>query len=81
MVTDRGYKSEIMRPETQKVNLIGRKNRLKKRPKHQEDSITLVLTFHAVLNIVFNVLKGASACTKVTCAKSGVTQTSTYSFP
>ena len=58
-LTDRGYKSEIIRPEIQKVNLIDRNNLLKKRPKHQEDSITLVLTFHPALNIVFNVLKRA----------------------
>ena len=56
-LTDRGCKSEIIRPEIQKVNLIDRNNLLKKRPKHQEDSITLVLTFHPVLNIVFDVLK------------------------
>ena len=58
-LTDRGYKSEIIRPELQKVNSIDRKNLLKKRPKHQEDSTTLVLTFHPALNIVFNVLKRA----------------------
>ena len=56
---DRGYKSEIIRPEIQKVNLINRNNLLKKRPKHQEDSITLVLTFHPALNTVFDVLKRA----------------------
>ena len=39
-LTDRGSKPEIIRPEIQKVNLINRNN-LKKRPKHQEDSITL----------------------------------------
>ena len=58
-LTDRGYKSEIIRPEIQKVNLIDRTNLLKKRPKHQEDSITLVLTFHPALNTVFDVLKKA----------------------
>ena len=56
---DRGYKSKFIRPEIQKVNLIDRNNLLKKRPKHQEDSITLVLTFHPALNIVFDVLKRA----------------------
>ena len=58
-LTGRGYKSEIIRPEIQKVNLINRNNLLKKRPKHQEDSITLVLTFQPALNIVFDVLKRA----------------------
>ena len=56
---DRGYKSKFMRPEIQKVNLIDRKNLLKKRPKYQEDSITLALTFHPALSIVFDVLKRA----------------------
>ena len=55
--TDKGYKSEIIRPEIQKVNLIDRNNLLKKCLKHQEDSITLVLTFHPALNIAFDVLK------------------------
>ena len=54
---DRGYKAEIIPPEIQKVNLIDRNNLLKKRPKHQEDSITIVLTFHPALKIAFNVLK------------------------
>ena len=49
--TDRGYKSEIIWPVIQKANLIDRNNLLKKRPKHQEDSITLILTFHPALNI------------------------------
>ena len=57
-LTDRGYKSEINRPEIQKLNSIDRNNLLKKHPKHQ-DSITLVLTFHPALNIVFDVLKRA----------------------
>ena len=57
-LTDRGCKPEIIRPEIQKVNLINRNNLLKKRPK-QKDSITLVLTFHPALNIVFGVLKRA----------------------
>ena len=59
LLTDRRYKSEIIRQEIQKVNLIGRNNLLKKRPKHQGDSITLVLTFHLALNVVFDVLKRA----------------------
>ena len=58
-LTDRGYKSEIIRPTIKKVNLIHRNNLLKKRPKYQEDSITLVLTFHPVLHIVSDVLKRA----------------------
>ena len=58
-MTDRGYKSEVIKPEIQKANLIERNNLLKKRPKHQQDSITLVLTFHPALNVVFNVLKRA----------------------
>ena len=33
-LTDRRYKSEIIQPEIQKVNLIDRNNLLKKRPKH-----------------------------------------------
>ena len=58
-LTNRRYESEIIRPEIQKVNLIDRNNLLKERPKCQEDSITLVLTFHIALHIVFDVLKRA----------------------
>ena len=53
-LTDRRYKSEIIRREIQKVNLIDRSNLLKKCPKHK-DSITIVLTFHPALNIAFDV--------------------------
>ena len=56
-LTDRGYKSETMTPEIQKVNSIDRNSLLKKRPKHQKDSVTFVLTFHPALNIVFDILK------------------------
>ena len=55
----RDYGAEKVRPEIQKINLIDRANLLIKKPKHQENSITLVLTFHQPLNIVFNVLKSA----------------------
>ena len=58
-LTVRGYKSEIIRPAIKKVNFIDRNSLLKKRSKHQEDSITLVLTFHPTLHIVFDVLKRA----------------------
>ena len=53
-LTDRGYKSEIIRREIQKVNLIDRSNLLKKCPKHK-DIITIVLTFHPALSIAFDV--------------------------
>ena len=58
-LVNRGYRAEKVRPEIQKINLINRANLLIKKPKHQENSITLVLTFHPALNIVFNVLKSA----------------------
>ena len=51
-LVNRSYRAEI-----QKINLIDRANLLIKKSKHQENSITLVLTFHPALNIVFNVLK------------------------
>ena len=54
-----GYRAEKVRLEIQKINLIDQANLLIKTPKHQENSITLVLTFHPALNIVFNVLKSA----------------------
>ena len=58
-LTDSGRKSEIIRSKTQKVNLIYGRNLLIRQPKNQEDSITLVLTFHSALHTVFGVLKRA----------------------
>ena len=58
-LVNRGYKPEKVRLEIQKINLIDQANLLIKKPKHQENSITLVFTFHPALNIVFNVLKSA----------------------
>ena len=58
-LVNRGYRAEKVRPEIQKINLINRANLLIKKTKHEENSITLVLTFHPALNIVFNVLKSA----------------------
>ena len=58
-LVSRGYRAEKVRPEILKINLIDRANLLIKNPKHQENSITLVLTFHPALNIVFNVSKSA----------------------
>ena len=58
-MVNRGYRAKQVRREIQKINLIDRANLLLKKPKHQENSITLVLTFHPALNIVFNVLKSA----------------------
>ena len=68
-LTDRRQKSEIIRPEIQKVNLIDRRNLFKKRPRHQ-DSITLVLIFHTALHSFWCIKEGASACTKDTYAKA-----------
>ena len=56
-LVNRGYRAEKVRPEIQKINSIDRANLLIKKTKHHENSITLVLTFHPALNIVFNVSK------------------------
>ena len=49
---DRGYTAEVARPEIQKVNSINRNVMLEKTPKHEEDSVTLILT-------LFDILKSA----------------------
>ena len=51
-LTDSGYKSEFIRPEIQKVNFIDRNRLLNKHPKHHDDSITLLLTFHPALHTI-----------------------------
>ena len=56
---DRGYITEVVRLEIQKVNSIDRNVLLEKRPKHQEDSVTLILTFHSALHVIFDILKSA----------------------
>ena len=43
----------------QRVNSIDRQILLEKRPIIQEDSVTLVLTFHPALYIIFDILKSA----------------------
>ena len=58
-LVNRGYRAKKVRSEIKKINSIDRANLLIKKPRHQENSITLVLTFHPALNIVFNVLKAA----------------------
>ena len=58
-LVSRSYRAVKVRPEILKINLIDRANLLIKKPKHQENSITLVLTFHPALNIEVNVLKPA----------------------
>ena len=59
-LADRGYKSEIIWPKVQKVNVIDRNTLLKKCLKYQEDSITLVINIHATLHIAFDVLNRAN---------------------
>ena len=54
-----GYRAEVIRPEIQKVNSTDRNVLLEKRPKHQEDSVTLILTFYPALHVIFDILKSA----------------------
>ena len=57
LLTDKSCNPEIIRPEIQKVIFIDRNSLLKKPPKHQEDSFTLVLAFHPAIHIAFDLLK------------------------
>ena len=56
---NRGYIAESVRREIERVNSIDRQVLLEKRPKIQEDSVTLSLTFHPALYITFDILKFA----------------------
>ena len=72
-LTDSGSKSEIIRSKTQKVNLIYSRNILIRQPKNQENSITLVLTFHFSLSTSYCfwcIKEGALAYTKVNYVKT-----------
>ena len=41
------------------MNSIARNVLIEKRPKHQEDSVTLILTCHTALHVIFDILKSA----------------------
>ena len=56
---DAGYRAEVVRPEIWKVNSIDRNVLLEKRQKHQEDNVTLILTFHPALHVIFSIWKSA----------------------
>ena len=58
-LVNRGYRAESVRTEMQRVNSIDRQILLEKRPIIQEDCVTLVLTFHPALYIIFDILKSA----------------------
>ena len=59
LVNNGGYRAESVIREIQRVNSIGRQVLLEKRPKIQEDSVTLVLNFHPALYIIIDILKSA----------------------
>ena len=56
---ERGYRSERVRPEIQRVNNVERNSLLIKKPKRIDDNLTLVLTFHPALCKVFEIIKTA----------------------
>ena len=58
-LTDRGYRAEVVRPEIRKVNSIDCNVLLEKGPENQEDSVTLILTFHPALHAIFDILEFA----------------------
>ena len=60
-----------------KVNSIDHNVLLEKRPKHQEDSVTLILTFHPVLHVIFDILKSAHRHTEKSFITIGTTKTTT----
>ena len=56
----RGYKKEMVYSETQKIHSMNRENLLKKLEKQDNnDSLTLVLTYHPALNKAREILKKA----------------------
>ena len=55
----RGYKSENVRPEIERVYDRSREDLLRKREKVQDDLVTLVLTYHPALKVVHDILRKA----------------------
>ena len=56
-LVNRGYRAESARKEMQRVNSINLEILLQKCLKIKEDSVTLVLIFHAALCFIFEILK------------------------
>ena len=54
-LVNRGSRTESVRRVIQIVNSIDRQKLLEKRSKIQEDSVTLVLTLHPALYIIFDI--------------------------
>ena len=55
----RGYESENVRPEIERVYDRSREDLLRKREKVQDDLVTLVLTYHPALKVVRDILRKA----------------------
>ena len=58
-LVNRGYRAESVRKEIQRVNSINLEILLQECLKIKENSVTLVLIFHAALYIIFEILKSA----------------------
>ena len=57
--TNRGYDSEKVRPEIERVKTLNRTDLLSRHEKEIDNRTTLVLTFHPALNKVYKILKRA----------------------
>ena len=57
--TNRGYNSEKVKPEIERVNTMNRADLLSKRKKEIDNRITLVLTYHPALTKVYEILQKA----------------------
>ena len=57
--TNRGYNSEKVKPEIERVKNINRADLLRKRIKEIDNRITLVLTYHTALTKVYEILQKA----------------------
>ena len=56
---NRGYNEDHVDSEIERVKLVDRTILFQKQDKKVDDSITLVLTYHPVLNQVYEILKRA----------------------
>ena len=58
-LVNRSYRADCVRGEIQRLGSIDRQILLQECPKIQGDSVTLVLTFHPALYIIFEILKSS----------------------
>ena len=73
--TNRGYNSEKVRPEIDRVKTMNRTDLLSKREKEIDNRITLVLTYHPALTKVYEILQKPQTYSQISTFNCSLTFT------